>query len=190
MEVIGNNITFGLYDWRILDALESKALILSQKTIENRAYNEDLKDVTWENCDLRQYLNGEFYDHFTAEEKALITVAKIKNADNPWHGANGGNDTDDRIFLLSIEEAVRYFGDSGLLNNGYLKNEFWLNDKFNSPRIAYGIGGRASWWWLRSPGGDLSRAAGVGRDGGIFIGGLGVDDIGGAVRPALWLKLV
>ena len=190
MEAIGNTIIFGLYDWRVLDARDDKALILSVKTIENRAYSEELAEVTWENCDIRQYLNWEFYNHFTAEEKAFIAETQIKNAGNPWHGTSGGSDTTDRIFLLSIDEAVRYFGDSGLLGSGNLKNEFWLNDKYNTSRIAYGASGRASWWWLRSPGIDQGRAAGVGRDGGIFIGGLGVDDSGGSVRPALWLKHV
>jgi len=189
MKTIDNIINFGLYDWQVLDTQGNNALILSKKIIECRAYNEDLADVTWEICDIRQYLNSEFYNHFAEEEKALIREALIKNAANPWHGTSGGNDTVDRVFLLSVEEAVGYFGDSGLLRNGNSKNEFWLNDQYNSPRIAYGVGGRASWWWLRSPGGDQSRVACIGRDGGIFIGGLGVDDIGGGVRPALWVSL-
>jgi len=189
MEAVGSIITFGRYDWRVLDVRDNKALILSLKTIESRAYNEVLTDVTWEDCDLRRYLNGEFYNQFTEEEKSLISVAQIKNSDNPWYGTGGGNYTIDRIFLLNIEEVVQYFGDSGLLRNGNSKNKFWLNDNYNSSRVAYGASGKASWWWLRSPGGDNRRVAGVGRDGGIFIGGLGVDDNSGYVRPALLLKL-
>lgn len=33
----------------------------------------------------------------------------MKNEDNPKYGIEGGNDTKDKVFLLSIEEVLRYF---------------------------------------------------------------------------------
>jgi hypothetical protein len=90
-------------------------------------------------------------------------------------GSDTGNDTDDYIFLLSLEEVVRYFGDSGQLANGPSENRNAIDDQYNEARIAYDFGG---WWWLRSPGG-----------GDIGVSGTRVDDDYHGVRPALWINL-
>ncbi|MDR0222273.1 MAG: DUF6273 domain-containing protein [Oscillospiraceae bacterium] len=211
---VGEIIQFGGYDWRVLDVKDGKALILTDKVMEDRAYNEKDKGVTWETCDLRAYLNGEFYNSFGKKDKAKIIKTKISNKDNQWFGTPGGNDTDDYIFLLSLEEVVKYFGDSGQLRN-QLKNDGrydwytdeyfpWIDDQYNDDRIACHMGGtyydnyyeeeytmdegEASGWWLRSPGFDSSNAAYVYSDGIVYVNGFFVYSPYG-VRPALWIKL-
>ena len=88
------------------------ALIVSEYALDARAYNEDYESVMWATCTLRKWLNGEFYDTaFNEEEKGLIALTKVKNADNPKYGTDGGKDTEDRVFLLSLGEAERYFED-------------------------------------------------------------------------------
>jgi hypothetical protein len=151
---------------------------------------------------LHDYLNGVkqnrgigFYDSFSPSDRTRIAQTLISTNNNPWFGAYGGNTVNDRIFLLSIEEVVEYFGDSGQLKNRPKdpKSAYFsganINDQYNSARIATDEAGTAWWWWLRSPGysGD---AAYVFNDGTIrIIGGSEVGVGSGGVRPALWLNL-
>ena len=188
---VGGVISFGKYEWRVLAMQKGKALIISEMVIENRPYDEN-EDATWEQCALRKYLNGEFYNRFSADERSRIEVTANTNNDNPWYGISGGEATEDRIFLLSLEEAAKYFGDSGQLTNGPLttftgKNTF-IDDKYNSARKAVNTNHKPSWWWLRSPGSFDGSASLVLDDGTILLYGFGVDSRTGGVRPALWLN--
>lgn len=110
---IGSIIPFGGYDWRILDIQNHTALVITEDIIELRAYNDVYKDTTWSDCELRRYLNSEFYGSFNQADRSRIIPVMNENPDNQWYGSKGGEDTKDAIFLLSVEEAVcRYFGDS------------------------------------------------------------------------------
>lgn len=130
---INSLITFGPYNWRVLDIQNNAALIITENIIEQRSYHDTYKEITWADCALRKYLNGEFYDKFTEAEKSRIDLVINRNLDNEWYGSKGGEDTEDRIFLLSIEEVVcHYFGDSSsrLYNKG--KNQrYWFERKTN-----------------------------------------------------------
>lgn len=107
---IGDKISFGNYEWRVLDRQNDTALIITDKIIEMSPCHDFYADITWAECSLRGYLNSKFYDTFTAIEKSQIITVMNKNPDNLWYGAKGGNNTKDRIFLLSLEDAVcRYF---------------------------------------------------------------------------------
>ena len=192
------NLKFGDYKWRVLDVQSDKALLITEGVIEERPYNKKYRGATWEMCDLRKYLNGEFLRKFTEEERRKITETPIRNADNLWYGTPGGDDTVDKIFLLSLEEVDRYFGDSGdYLNkrrktddNGELvadSDGYSFSNAHDSDRVAKF--GNDTWWWLRSPGGGSCSAADVNLDGDVYVLGFDVDDLSGGVRPAFWLNL-
>lgn len=187
--IIGDIITFGEYRWRVLDVKDGKALILSDIVIETGAYNNTKIAVTWETCDLRKYLNDDFYNRFDGNEKSRITLTTIQNKANPWFGTDGGNDTTDRIFLLSIEEAVKYFGDSGQLKNRNPKSKLFINDQYKSVRKAANSNGETAWWWLRSSGLRNNAAAQVYNGGSIHISGHYVNNDLGGIRPVLWLSV-
>ena len=104
---ISSIIPFGPYEWRVLDVQDGKALIITENVIEERKYNEESKDVTWETCTLRKYLNGGFLRKLTGEQQRRIAETRVINENNPQYGTKGGNDTSDRIFLLSLEEVGR-----------------------------------------------------------------------------------
>ncbi|GMQ60704.1 hypothetical protein AN1V17_51060 [Vallitalea sediminicola] len=199
---IGGTITFGGYNWRILDIKNNAALIITEYIIEQRSYHDAYKDITWADCSLRKYLNGEFYDKFNTTDKSRITPVINKNHDNQWYGSNGGADTQDSIFILSIEEAVcQYFGDSSSkLHNPGKNQRYWFQrkDENNSNRIARlePENGGIWWWWLRSPGRVNIKAVYIHGDGNIGIqgnnilkGNISDGKCTGGVRPALWLKL-
>lgn len=203
---IGDTIEFGKYKWRVLDIKSSAALIITEDIVELRAYHNKAGDITWADCELRKYLNGEFLNGFTEEDKSKIIPTAVINSDNPWFGTMGGHDIMDKIFLLSIEEVVcKYFGDSSenlRIPNGKYKYWFTRKDMNNAKRISAHLG-HIWWWWLRSPGRKQAKAAYVHGDGNIGIQGnsalkcnlSGVyhpvnNDVRGGVRPALWMKML
>ena len=197
-------IQFGGYNWRVLDVQGESALIITEDIIEVRPYDSEFTDEVWESCTLRQYLNGEFLEKFTEEEQGLIIETKVSNPNNLWYGTWGGKDTLDKIFLLSLEEADRYFGNSGDYlnerrkdfnfdnlsfaadsNGGFFSN---LGDNHRQAKYA----DAPAFWWLRSPGILNSSAAFVFDNGGVGVFGLDlycILDVICGVRPALWLKL-
>ena len=186
---VGEIIQFGAYTWRILDIQAGRALVVSENILEQRQYHTSYASITWADCSLRVYLNGEFYNSnaFTNADRARIVQVTNVNENNQWYGTNGGVNTQDRIFLLSIAEVVQYFGDSGQFDNRP-PGALYIDDQYNTNRIAT-FNGSASWWWLRSPGSDTSNASFVQSGGNLIVIGGPVHLPYGGVRPALWLNL-
>ncbi|MCL2204519.1 MAG: helix-turn-helix domain-containing protein [Defluviitaleaceae bacterium] len=178
----GTIIPFGKHHWRVLKADGNSALIITESVIEQRAYHEEFTEITWEHCDLRKYLNKQFYDTFDPLDRTRILETKLTDSHNAWYGTKWGNPTVDKIFLLSTNEVLQYFGDSGDLKN----NKRWhypgdhyvhdnpnalvlsdglhcieygecISDQYNNARKAlyhkiYNAGWDERTWWLRSPG--------------------------------------
>lgn len=185
-------ITFGNYDWRVLDIKSDRALIITEKITELRWYHKMFVDVTWADCELRHYLNDEFYNAFNLNEKERIIAVENSNPDNPWFKTKGGVDSTDNIFLLSLEEVCEYFGNSkeNLLIKG---NQKWLIDDENNLKRQTKYGSDYHWWRLRSPGFYGRTSASINSKGNVYVRGNGVYGSprdGGGIRPALWLKLV
>ena len=186
---VGAIIKFGDYDWRILDVQDGKALILTEMILERVEYHNTDKPVTWSVSNLRKYLNGEFFQSFTQADRNRILDTNVVTGSNPWFRINGGAATTDKIFLLSLEEVVLYFGDSGKLKNRPNNNTYIIDDQYNSSRIVYDKDEKASWWWLRSPGEYTTYAAFVYFDGCVYVCGNSALDFYFGVRPALWIAL-
>ena len=197
----GDSTVLGSNRWIVLDIKDGKALILTEGAIECRPYHVPGGTVAWETCTLRTYLNGEFYNKFSNEDKARIIETNIINQNNQWFGTNGGITTNDKIFLLSLEEVVLYFGDSGQLADYSASPSIYaIDDDYNDYRVAYTMKelsyDTAHWnanvacvWWLRSPGDIDGTAAAVDADGWISLNGMYVSNNYGCLRPALWLNL-
>ncbi|MCD7742924.1 MAG: DUF6273 domain-containing protein [Oscillospiraceae bacterium] len=170
-------------DWLVLAVEDGKALLISEKGLDCRMYHGDNTTMTWENCDLRKWLNGEFLQGaFTAEEQAQIVLTPTPNPGSTVHGAAGGNDTEDKVFLLNVDEADKYFtGDAARMLDGTpytVARGAFVNERT----------GRV-WWWLRSPGYYVSDAAGVNYLGQLHRSGDNVSTTNNAVRPAMWVQL-
>lgn len=186
---VGEKILFDKYQWRVLDIQNNMALLITEDILELRPYHNKYKDTTWHDCEMRQYLNGEFYNQFDEANKSRILPVTVSNPDNPWYGTEAGNDTQDSIFLLSIEEVCKYFGDSTdlLYNRG--NNRYWKKNDVNNQKRRAKYQGMYAFWWLRSPGRNNHVAAYVhGTDGCIGVNGNNVTNCFGGIRPALWLK--
>jgi len=205
----GDIVRFGQHDWRVLYVRSGSALLLSDEVIEKRPYHTVSIGITWENSSIREYLNGDFYNNiFTEEEKDKINDTDNDNKANPWFETAGGNKTTDKVFLLSLDEVIKYFGDSGQLDNPnieeygggmqYIQKE--VSDEFNEERFATDAEtGRASpGWWTRTPGMRSELAVDIDSFGrlnvtgtGVEGGGRKVDDVShpGGMRPAMWIEL-
>ena len=192
-------VKLGGIDWRVLTVENNRALLISEKILETRPYNTDFADMTWEQCTLRKYLNSDFYNKLGVA-KSEIAETRNKNPNNHWYGISGGNATADKVFLLSLDELVKYFGDSGDLRNkkryGWNVSKYvlesdgyFLHDQYDGVRIAKDGRSEMCWWWLRSPGGDSFDAAFVYKRGYVGVLGIGVSNDEGGVRPALWINL-
>jgi hypothetical protein len=194
----GQVIQFGGYDWRVLDVQDGRALLLSDKVLELRPYHNTFTNITWAESDIREYLNGEFYDSFSATDRARIAQITNTNADNPWFGTAGGEDTDDHVFLLSLDELVLYFGDADQLAKpeGEREYDWGFEGEHADKRIVKCIDG-SCWchsehghkWLLRSPGDDCIYVALVDNNGDVSVYGVYVDFDFSGIRPALWVEM-
>ena len=190
---IGETIEFGDYpqeedgtekpiEWIVMKNEGNQVLLLSKYVLDAKPYNEGWENVTWQTSDIRQWLNNEFYTTaFNKSEKVKIQTSLIKNEDNSEHGTSGGNDTEDKVFLLSEKEAETLFSNNDeriAKATGYAeKSGVYVNEK------------KESVWWLRSTGYSSSRAAEVKYNGWVDQDGPSVDCMDGGVRPALHLNL-
>jgi len=186
----GDIIKFGGQNWRVLDIQDDHALIITEnvKIIGRGHYHHTLLGITWVNSSMRIYLNNEYLNNFSAEERSRIRETYIANNNNPWFGTSGGGGTMDRVFLLSAEEAVRYFGDSGQLQSRP-QGMTWITDMYDSARIGRDEEGNRAFWWLRTPGAMPHLASAIDATGVIWLYGTGVSNRPLGARPALWLKL-
>ena len=55
-------------NWIILDRIDDEVLLISEDILLSRAYNPvPFAEITWEKCDLRSYLNNDFYEKFIVD---------------------------------------------------------------------------------------------------------------------------
>lgn len=191
---IFGNIEFGYFPkgkdgeepicWRTLevDTNENRVLLIAENLIDCRCYNFQWKDITWEDCSLRKWLNEDFlYEAFTEEERERIVLVSNENPDNTRYFITGGKVTSDKVFLLSLDEAELYFRDDkdrqAILAQYALKGG-------NTSIDDYSIYSFPGSWWLRSPGGTGSFASLVNPDGVISVIGDFVSNNNVFVRPA------
>ena len=191
---VGDIIKFGSYEqdnitnngnepieWLILDKNHDKLFLVSKYALDNKPFYTHIKATTWETSSIRYWLNNIFIlNAFTVEEQNLIQTTTVYADKNPEYDTPCGNDTEDKIFLLSINEVRKYF--SSDLEREIKTTEYSKNNKAYIDRNGY------TWWWLRSPGSYDYFASGVSSDGSIHYIGRNVDNNRNTVRPALWIK--
>lgn len=192
---VGDVMTVGYYEqdnnrsngaesieWIVLDRVGDEVMLISRYALDCGIYNQMDTNVQWRDSGLRDWLNNAFlYNAFSVREQGRL-VAKTAKADkNPDYGTDPGTDSRDRVTLLSVSEAQKYF--SG-------------NDaracKATMYAVAQGVqvnGEGNCWWWLRTPGQFAGYAAGIFRNGEIDTVGDIFYHEGDAIRPVIWLTL-
>ena len=195
----GDTVSFGVYEqdgdadngpepiqWVVLDKIDGQLLLLSADILEARQYHHvPFEEVTWENSDLRAWMNGDFYEGaFTPVQRGLIETVHNENADQSITGASGGAATDDRVFALSETESVIYFNTAAARSD--------IGAALASQHAAAGplsvSEDGAADWWLRSPGTYGFATQFVDASGTPSLSGANVD-LQYGVRPALWINV-
>ncbi|WP_028515412.1 DUF6273 domain-containing protein [Ruminococcus flavefaciens] len=204
---VGTYITFGSYEqdndltngkedieWLVLAREDNKALLISRYSLDNQPYSEHTAEVPWENCFLRKWLNNNFLNEaFSSEEQNSIITSVVTADENPFHKLSQGNDTMDKVFILSVIEANKYFSS-------------------NSERLCQGTaychahGAPKSkdtgncWWWLRTLNsafvaavvddeGPIEAGAADNDKNNSSSGGDYVTCMEASVRPSVWIDL-
>ena len=190
---VGSIIKFGNYpqntkdkkepiEWRVLAVKGGKALIISQYALDCKKYNESYVYTSWEECTLRKWLNSDFLiAAFDPAEQNLIQLSNVTADKNPEYSTDQGNDTKDKVFLLSVKEVEQYFKND--------EDRKCNPTKFAINNGAYKDDSGQCWWWLRSLGNYSRSATYVFTGGSVSFGGHGVHDDNDSVRPALWINL-
>ena len=222
-----DHILFGQYEidgvgngkeeikWTLLDKDEEngRALLVSKYIIDAKYYNEEGGDVTWETSSIRKWLNKDFFnDAFNDTEKDLIEETIVHTNDeseiilDTKYTTRGGNDTKDKIFLLSTDEIKKYMWhnknfvlttvtenvNKNVDTNRYLykNNDRWI-EKYDD-RVCY------SSYMTRSPGYEQDTVKSVSTNSleeeyifdsthaGGSVAWLSYPIDG--VRPAMWVK--
>ena len=189
-------------EWEVLEYSEDgkSALIMSKNILCYRQFNDVDADITWQDSSLRKWLNDDFIKNaFSKSEKKLIKTTMITNEGNIYYETDGGEDTKDKVFLLSASEYEKYIEDTK--ENGYIDSS-----------TGFDLNGRNGSFWLRTPGRKGSDknfdgwdeedwedyeeedylygyTAFVYDDGELFWEGTGVAYASLGVRPVMWIKL-
>ena len=199
--------------WRVLSTDGNQALLLSDIALDDQRYHTASESVTWETSTLRSWLNGygawsnqQSVDYrqknflgsaFTASEQAAIISTLLENTDNLSYGTEGGNNTTDKIFLLS--ESNVWNTDTAKAH-GFVKDYNTHDEARRCQSSAYakamGMYSRTDTayagnglWWLRSPGRHDRYALSVDNDGQVYRVGDFVYYYSYGVRSALYLNL-
>ena len=99
-------------EWLVLKKENGEAILLSKYILDGKKYNETNVDVDWETCSLRQWLNNDFYNiAFDEAEKNLIQTVDLVNDGNEKYKIKAGKNTKDKVFLLSFNDCLKYFGE-------------------------------------------------------------------------------
>lgn len=189
---VGDIIYFGNYEqdnildngkekieWLVLAKEGNYLVVISHKILDRRAYHTDDVKITWENCELRKWLNSDFLNSaFTkSEQQKIPTITAQTSGRNVKYTTDGGNDTQDKVFCLSYEEISTF-----LSNKASRTAE-------RTPYQMYGRDGGSS-YWLRTPGDHGNETAmKVLSDGRFDLDGnfVEMDFIG--VRPAICIEI-
>ena len=193
----GEEVVFGRYaskadgtaepiTWKVLEKEGERILVISKFGLDARQYNGQQVDITWEKCGLRSWLNEVFLKKaFNDLEQKMIPTVLVKAENNPKYPMNPGRDTMDKVFLLSINEADKYFSSGGNRSRlckptAYAKIERVHTKETGNCR-----------WWLRTPGIYQYTAACIDYDGENTGCSMKVAEgyYRPSVRPALWINL-
>lgn len=142
----GDILYFGTYNgapiaWKILKTESKKMLLIAEKPIAQKPFHDEIKNITWENSSLRNWLNGEFMESFSAEQENQILATDTGNAT-------------DKVFLMAVEEMDALVKKEGVT---FKSNEEWWTRTATENGIMY----TAPTGWVKAEGDQIVRDKGV-----------------------------
>ena len=195
LPAVGSLFVFGQYEqdnhaengmepieWLVLAHEGDRILLVSRYSLDFQSYHNDGGDIVWKDAAVRAWLNEEFYQKafHPSEQDAILeqeTSNEVDQGNVEWETSAGQN-TQDKIFLLSISQANQYFEDNNARKNRSTETaraqgaRFWPLEETD--------------WWLRSPGKVQHDAGFIGINGG-YHSNAATNKKG--IRPALWFDV-
>lgn len=186
---IGDTVIFGTYEqdnngsngqepieWIVLDKKGMSLFLISKLALDcQEYYGYETFSYRWENSGIRNWLNNDFYSKaFSADEQTAIQIYDSETS------------AEDKVFLLSQEEAEKYFSNNELrkcAQTDYMKMTI-------SPGMDEDPENTTVCWYLRLPVSNLWYVSYVSNDG--YINYIPFDSdyyFNIYVRPALWINL-
>lgn len=187
--------------WRVLSLSGTTALLLADKVLDCHPFVEGpvaADKIDWKHSSLRQWMNTEMYDKmFTDEEKAAMLDCQIANVQNYYFGTDCGQDTQDKMFILSEQEtfstplakAYGFLDDDGMddparrfVSSDYARAQgAWCSEEESALGNAF--------WMLRSAGYSQQNVVYVCEYGYIYNRGINVRSVDAGVLPAIKIDL-
>ena len=194
---VGDTIFFGHYEqdndesngkeeieWFVLAREGNRILVLSRYVLDCQKYNIRT-DSTWETCTLRAWLNDTFLnDAFSTGEQIKIPAVTVSADKNPKYNTDPGNDTIDRVFVLSLSEMDQYISSA--------EDRRCIATEYAKAHNCFTFDGYCRDWWLRTPGWyemAVVDASGYSYSEEKHYFGTPVEVEENGVRPALWLEI-
>ena len=187
----GDVIKFGKYElnnemskeesieWIVLENDGKELFLLSRLCLASKKFLErlyfDTECNSWEYSTLRKWLNEDFYkDAFSFEEQEMIKKSTLFTEAYEIHYEEFPSvTTQDKVFLLSASEVLKYFPNKKDRAAGITKYAYAQCDEvfFNKGNVS---------WWLRS----RSKATGIYGVDSVWPGfGSKAEDIGNIYNP-------
>ena len=142
---VGKTVIFGKYEqnsnkndgmepiaWRILKNDGKYVTLISEYGLDWRPFSYNAKNTSWENCSLRSWLNGDFYNTAFDDRAKSRMVAQL--------------DTNDWVYLLSLDEAERLFSSKDEREMECTPYVLERIGKGTSTQSKYDC----QYWWLRT----------------------------------------
>ena len=127
---------------------------------------------------------------FSSAEQKLLAYSVVPADNHPYYEADPGNDTIDKVFILSLSEARRYYGPEEALvcTASAYAHEHGV-DVYGDNSTCY--------WWLRTPGYRTNTVCTVASNGyvndfGDYVNNYGYNEDEGrnfGIRPAIWIEV-
>ncbi|MCR5156937.1 MAG: acyltransferase [Butyrivibrio sp.] len=186
---VGEEVLYGRFDtnplipgaermtWIVVSKKSGVATLLAKEGIDGNYYNQKHEAVSWQDSDLRAYINSDKYmKTFNSFEMKSLEA----DSDGDYFG------------LLTADEAEAFFGsdeERELIISDVAKNH-GTNVNLMSKIHSWDMKEyHTSWWWLRGDDGvsDLTAPI-VTEDGTIEPGVKYVNKPAGAIRPIIWVR--
>lgn len=208
---VGDTVYFGQYEqgsgcageqspieWTVLDERDGRLLLVSMAGLETGPFNSKKQRATWEQSSIRAWLNCDFIAQaFSEEEQGAIMETTVSTPAGCFISPATGEeiqiaqcpDTEDLVFLLSVNEVEQYFPEEC---QRMIENNPYLLDKPEStmPYPAEGDACDFTYgnWWLRDVRSDkgINCAFHVKAYGKIASAGQ-INLKRYVIRPAMWV---
>ncbi len=188
-------------EWIVLSRTDTELFVMSRYAIEALPFhNESLgwnKGATWENCWLRSWLNDDFLKAaFTKSERKKIKTTDVINSysSDEDEDVNGGNDTKDKVFLLSDDEVYnKAYGFSKKyedMHRACIATPYVEAKEVYTSYYHTSDGRQLCDWILRTPGYNDAYTCYIVADGFIKADAAGAKDSGRyGIRPAMVISI-